>query len=40
MHSMSTTLFTFLQAFVLGGGAPELAPFVCVPERLWTVRTR
>ncbi|KAM0754866.1 hypothetical protein T439DRAFT_352839 [Meredithblackwellia eburnea MCA 4105] len=27
-HSISSTLFSFLQAFVVAGGAPELAPFV------------
>ncbi|KAK4699651.1 hypothetical protein P7C70_g6608, partial [Phenoliferia sp. Uapishka_3] len=28
VHSVSNTLFKFLQAFVISGGAPELAPFV------------
>ena len=29
VHSVSSTLFGFLEGFVLSGGAPELAPFVC-----------
>jgi len=28
VHSVSNTAFTFLQALVVSGGAPELAPLV------------